>query len=334
MASFKFKNIYLGDSSTISSNNEKITTKFTIPDYFYGEKTTEDTEVKMQKIVLKDIIRNNKIDLVLSGELSSQLGISNLTLSEFNLPFMGLYNACATFAEELIIGGCLLGSSPSFKNVLALTSSHNLSVERTFRYPIEYGAPRRITQAFTATGAVASVLTKNETSIKLEYGTIGKVVDYGIKDANNMGAIMAPSAAMTLMEHLKDLKRDASYYDIILTGDLGILGSELFKTILAKHDITLKNHLDAGALLITDKNLTDQGASGPICLPLYLIEKVLPNKKFKHILIIGTGSLQNLTLVNQKHSIPSISHAVSLEVQEWEYLHLLLQSEYYALLHP
>jgi len=315
MASIRFKNIYLGEASTISSENEKIKTKFTIDSYFNGETKIEDAEVKMQETILKDISKISPIDVVLGGELSSQLGITNRAMSKFNFPYMGMYNACATFAEELINAATLLSSS-TMKNVLALTSSNNLSVERTFRYPIEYGSPRRITQEFTATGAVGVIVTKTITNIKIESATIGRVQDYGIKDANNMGAIMAPSAFETLMDHLKDLKRDISYYDVVLTGDLGHLGTELFKTILSKNDITLNNHIDAGSELITDKTLTDQGASGPICLPLYLIEKILTNKKYRRILIIGTGSLQNQTMVNQKNTIPSISHAVSLEVVE------------------
>lgn len=314
MASFKFKNIYLGNSSTISSNNEKINTKFTVGDYFDGEDTTENSEIKMQRTVIKDMLKNNKVDFIASGELSNQIGITNLTMSEFNVSHLGLYSACATYAEALIVGGSVLSAS-NYKNALAVVSSHNLNAERTFRFPIEYGAPRRITQNFTATGAVASLLTKNPTGVKIESCTIGRVVEFGIKDANNMGAIMAPSAANTLMEHLRDFKREVSYYDLILTGDLGKLGSELFLELLSRHDITLKNHIDAGAELITDKRLTDQGASGPVCLPLYLVEKVLQNKKYKHILIIGTGSLQNPTLVNQKNALPSVSHAVSLEVE-------------------
>ncbi len=314
MASIKFRNAYLKDSSTISSTNEKINTKFTISDFFDGESTAENAEVKMQHTVLKDIEKRNKIDLVIGGDLSDQIGTSNRVMSDYRIPFLGAYSACATYAESLIIAGAMLNFAP-IKNVCTIVSSHNLAVERTFRYPIEYGAPNRITQQFTATGAVASIITKEATNIKLESCTIGKVIDYGLKDANNMGAIMAPSAASTLIEHLRDMKRDISYYDLILTGDLGKLGSELFRELLSKNDITLKNHIDAGSMLIMDDDLTLQGASGPVCLPLYLIEKALNNSKYKHILIIGTGSLQNQTLVNQHNTIPSISHAVALEVQ-------------------
>lgn len=313
MASIKFKNAYLHGSSTISSQNEKINTKFTIDDFFDGENTSENAEIKMQKKVAEDILKSTTVDLVLGGELSNQLGTTNKTMSYFPLSYMGLYNACATYTEEMIVAASLLNYA-TIKNVMLLTSSHNLAVERTFRYPIEYGSPRRITQHFTATGAVASIVSKTISNIKIESATIGKVIDYGVKDANNMGATMAPAAANTLIEHLNDLKRPISYYDLILTGDLGNLGSELFKQILEKNDITLKNHVDAGAALITDRTLTDQGASGPVCLPLFLVEKVLKDSKYKKILLIGTGSLQNQTLVNQKNSIPAVAHAISLEV--------------------
>lgn len=313
MASIRFKKVYLGLTSSISSKNEKINTNYTIDDYFNGEKTSEGSEVKMQKTVLEDLSSNIGIDFVVGSDLSNQLAITNENMEKFKLPYLGVYSACSSFPEELIVAAKILEGS-TFKNAACLISSHNLDSERTFRYPIEYGSPRRITQTFTATGAVATNVTKTETDIKLESATIGKVVDYGIKDANNMGAIMAPGAADTLITHLKDMKRDIDYYDLIMTGDLGILGSELFKEILAKNDITIKKHIDAGSILITDKNLTDQGGSGPICLPLVLTEKILKEKKYKRILIIGTGALLNTTMVNQHKSIPCISHAVSLEV--------------------
>ena len=315
MASFKLKKTYLGESSSISSENEKINTKFILEDYFSGEKTTENSEVKMEKTILKDLSSRNKIDLVIGSDLSNQLGITNEAMSYFNIPYLGIYSACSSYVEGLILASTILNSS-NFKNIANIVSSHNLDAERTFRFPIEYGSPRRVTQTFTATTTLASIVTKEETRVQLEGCTIGKVVDYGVKDVNNMGAIMAPGAADTLMTHLKDFKRTIDYYDLVLTGDLGKLGSELFKEILSRHDITLKSQIDAGSILITDKTLTDQGASGPVCLPLILTEKVLKDKKYKKILLIGTGVLHNTTMVNQHKTIPSISHAVSLEVIE------------------
>ena len=287
-------------------------------DYYIGQKTFEQAEIKMQELVIDNILKRNNlknsdVDCLVGGDLTNQIAVSNSSAKNYNIPFLGLYSACATFTESLIVGASLIDAG-SIKRVLGITSSHNLTAERQFRYPIEYGSPRRVTQHFTATGAVASLISKTPTSVKIESCTVGKIIDFGVKDANNMGAVMAPSAANTLIEHLRDFKRKPEYYDVILTGDLGQLGSELFKMILSKNDITLKNHIDAGCELIVDGNKTDQGASGPVCLPLYLVEKILASKKYKRILIIGTGSLQNQTLVNQKNTIPSVSHAVALEV--------------------
>ena len=234
-------------------------------------------------------------------------------ISKENIPFLGLYSACASYTEGLIVASSILHEF-NRKNALVLVSSHNLNSERTYKYPIEYGTPRRFTQTFTLTAAAGTVVSREETKIKLDACTIGKPVDSKIKDSSNLGAVMAPAAAQTLIEHLKELKRDASYYDVIITGDLGRLGEKLFIHLLKEADITLKNYIDAGSLIITDKKLTDQGGSGPVCMPLILIDSILLQKKYKKILLIGTGSLHNQILVNQKRSIPSIAHAVSLEV--------------------
>lgn len=314
MASIRFKKAYLGEYKTISTNNERINTTFKIDDYFFGEKSVECAEEKMQNTVLNEVMKSNNVDLVIASDLSNQLGITNKTMSEIPIPFLGVYNACSSYVEELLIASSLL-STTSLKNIVCLVSSHNLDSERTYRYPIEYGSITRNTQTFTATGAAACIVTKNETSVKLESATIGKVVDYGVKDANNMGAVMAPGAADTIISHLKDLKRDISYYDLVLTGDLGLLGSKLLLTILSKNDITIKKHIDAGSILIKDDTLSKQGASGPACLPLVLLEKIIKEHKYKKILVVGTGALFNTTMVNQKRSLPCISHAISLEVK-------------------
>lgn len=322
MASYKFKKVYIKDNSTISSYNEKIYSKFTCDDLFMGEKTSEKAEEKMQKIVYSDLSKNHQLDFVIGSDLSNELGVMHQMISKENVPFLGVYSACASYCEGLIIAASLLHEFNK-KNALVLVSSHNLNSERTYKYPIEYGTPRRFPQTFTLTAAAGSVVTREETKIKLEACTIGKVIDSEIKDVSNLGAVMAPAAYKTLLDHLTDLKRDASYYDVIITGDLGRLGAEFFLHLLKESDITLKNYMDAGSEIITDKKLTDQGGSGPVCLPLLLIDKILLTKKYKKILIIGTGSLHNQILVNQKRNIPSVAHAISLEVTKWKYFHHL-----------
>lgn len=313
MASMKFEHVYIGDFIDISSNNEKINTKYTVTDLFYGEKTSEKCEIKMERKIIDDMLKNVSLDLIIGSDLSNEIAITNKTMSYYDIPYLGVYNACSSFPEEIIVGSSILKSG-KFKNIGLLISSHNLNAERTYRFPIEYGAVPRISQTFTATASLIANLTKNETNIKVESCTIGKVIDYNIKDSSNMGAVMAPGAADTLINHLKETKRSSDYYDIILTGDLGKIGARLFLDILDKNDITISNYIDAGSILITDKKLTEQGASGPVCLPLVLFEKIIASRKYRKILILGTGSLHSTTMVNQKNSIPCISHAVSLEI--------------------
>ena len=153
-----------------------------------------------------------------------------------------------------------------------------------------------------------------KTNIKIESSTVGSVIDYGIKDVSNMGAIMAPSAANTLHEHLKETKRSIDYYDLIVTGDLGIIGGKIFLHLIKEdYDYVPKYYYDAASIIYKDKQNKNQGGSGPIVMPLVLFNKILRSNKQK-ILLLATGSLHNPTMVNLKKSIPAITHAVSIEV--------------------
>ncbi len=324
MASFKFRNVYLNDYYTVVGPLEKNShlrrLDLVMDDYYIGEKTFEQAEVKMQKLVIDSLIRKNNltmssIDLLVGGDLTNQIAISNYSAREYNIPFLGLYCACATFAESLIVGAVMLDSG-KLKKVLSITSSHNLTAERQFRYPVEYGAPKPHTATFTTTGAVATLLSKSFSKIKIESATIGVVVDLGVTDANNLGAAMAPAAASTIAVHLDNLKRDGNYYDLVLTGDLGCVGSNILKDYLEiVYDIKLKKCLDAGCELYLDSQETYAGGSGPACLPIVLFNKILLNKKYKKILLVATGALHSPTSVNQHGTIPAIAHAISLEVE-------------------
>ena len=319
MSSVKYNNVYLGESYSIVGQDEiKGNIKafdLVIPDYYFGEKTFEEAEMKMQKTVIDYLLlQNPKVDVIVGGDLSNQIAITSHTISNYAIPYLGCYSACATFNESMIILSNLL-ESKKLKEGIALTSSHNLVAERQFRYPVEYGAPKPKRCTFTATGSVGVILSNKKTNIKLESSTIGKVVDYGVKDAQNMGAVMAPAAVDTLMNHLVDLNRDINYYDIILTGDLGDVGSKLFKELLhIEYNIKITNYMDAGATLYKKEQDLYSGSSGPVTIPLVLFNKILKNKKYKRILVIATGSLQSPTLTNQSETIPGIAHAISLEV--------------------
>ncbi len=323
MASFKFNNVYLNDWLTIAgplecnSKLKKIDLKMN--DYYFGEKTFEKAEVKMQRTVLKKIMERNQlkekdVNLIVGGDLLNQLSATNYACSNIPISLLGTYSACATFPESLIVGSVFL-QDKNIKKVLGITSSHNLTAERQFRYPIEYGSPKPHTATFTTTAGISVLLSNDVSKIKLESATIGEVVEKGVTDANNMGAVMAPAAANTLDKHLKDLKRNINYYDLILTGDLGCVGSEIFKQYCDKaYNLNLQKHLDAGCELYLKSQETYSGGSGPACLPLVLFNKIIPTNKYKKILIIGTGALLSKTFTNQKSVIPAIAHAISLEV--------------------
>ena len=203
MASKKINGIYIKDAFTLAGEKESMASKdnydIIINDYYYHEKTFEQAEIKMQKVVIDNLMRQNKltskdISFLVSSDLSNQIAVSSITASYYNIPFLGVYSACASFIESLIIASEFLISKRK-GYAICVTSSHNLHAEKQFRFPIEYGAPKPKTTTLTATGAASLLLTKEETNIKLESYTIGKAVDMGIKDATNMGAVMAPAAA-------------------------------------------------------------------------------------------------------------------------------------------
>lgn len=317
MASFKYKDVYIGDCYSIAgkyenNGNLKDINRY-LKDFYDGEKTIENCEIKMQKEVLFNLI-NDKTELIVGGDLMNQLTATNSSVSNNNLSFLGVYSACATFVASLIILSNFI-QGKGIKEGIAITSSHNLSSEKQFRFPIEYGAHKPNYTTFTCTGSVGTIVSKTISKIKIVSSTIGSVIDMGIKDANNMGAVMAPAAVNTLMEHLEYTNTTVKDYDLILTGDLGTYGQELFKTIIKKdYGITLKNYIDAGSIIYNKSQEKYSGGSGPVCLPLVLFNNILKNKKYKKILVIATGSLHSPLLVNQKNSIPSIAHLINLEV--------------------
>lgn len=317
----KFSNVYLGDAYTFIGKNEHkltITGDESVNDYYMGKKSFEEGEVEYQKRSISGLIKkekDKKIDLLIGADLQNQLLASNFAARNYNYPFLGIYSACASYAEGLIIASSLI--EQKLKNVVVTVSANNLASEKQFRFPIEYGAIRKNVNTFTVSASISSLVTSAKTKIKIESATIGNVVDIGYSDTNNMGAVMATSAHQTIVKHLKDTKRKPDYYDFVLTGDLGVYGVNILKELLEKEDnITLKNVLDAGTLIFEDSGSSIAGGSGPVCLPLILNNKILKNKAIKRILIVATGSLHSKVSSNLGESVPSISHAVSLEVMK------------------
>lgn len=322
MASLIFKNVYINDQETVVGpyeNNGILNFNNSIKDFYGDEKSFEYCEIKLQKIVFDNILRKNNlsdinIDLVVGGDLMNQITATSFNMRDYNIPFLGVYSACASFPESLLILANMVDSK-FLKKGIAITSSHNLTSEKQFRFPIEYGCLKPKRSTFTATGAVSTLVSNKVSKVKVESATIGRVIDYGIKDPFNMGAVMAPAAASTIVNHLNELNRSINYYDVVLTGDLGEVGSQILKEFLLKNNnIKMKNHLDAATLIYSDEQETFSGASGPVALPIVLFNKILKQRKYKKILIVGTGSLHSPVMCNQKNTIPSIAHAVSLEV--------------------
>ena len=317
----KFSNVYLGEAYTFIGRNEHkltITGDESVNDYYMGKKSFEEGEVEYQKRSISGLIKrekDKKIDLLIGADLQNQLLASNFAARNYNYPFLGIYSACASYAEGLIIASSLI--EQKLKNVVVTVSANNLASEKQFRFPIEYGAIRKNVNTFTVSASISSLVTSVKTKIKIESATRGNVVDIGYSDTNNMGAVMATSAHQTIVKHLKDTKRKPDYYDFVLTGDLGVYGVNILKELLEKEDnITLKNVLDAGTLIFEDSGSSIAGGSGPVCLPLILNNKILKNKTIKKILIVAPGSLHSKVSSNLGKSVPSISHAVSLEVMK------------------
>lgn len=312
---FNFKDIYINDwYSVVGPLEAKSKLKrFNLPihDYYFGEKTFENAEIKMQKIVLDYLTMGSNIDLIMGSDLMNQMIITNMALKNKNIPYLGLYSACASSVGGLI-NLALLIDSKKIKKGAYLTSSHNLNAEKQYRFPIEYGAPKPKRCTFTTTGAVGFTISKMPSNIKVLNGTIGCVVDSYVKDVFNMGAVMAPSAVDTLERHLKLTKTTPEDYDVILTGDLGKVGSKIFIELLKQKGIKLKNYQDSGTLIYENEEYS--GGSGPVVLPLVFFDNIIHNKKYKKILLLATGSLHSPVLVNQKNTIPAITHAVAIEV--------------------
>ena len=326
----KYNNVYVKDAYTIAGMYEsdgplrKYFDKCYTDDLYFGEKSFEKAEAKLLSDNIRSILDKNKlkdedIDLIVSGDLQNQISASNYAIRNFNIPFLGVYNACATSSESIIVASSFI-EGKKIKNAIASVCSHNTSAEKQFRNPNEYGAPKHKTTTFTATGSASLLLTNEKTDIKIESATIGRIIDLGQTDVNNMGAVMAGAAADTIYKHLTELKRNPDYYDLILTGDLGIYGRNiLVKYLDEKYNIKLgKNYNDCGVMLYNlDTQPVLAGGSGPVCSALVnygYVLKQMKSHKLKRVLIVPTGAIFSPTWTFQKESIPSIAHAVSLEV--------------------
>ena len=273
----------------------------------------------ISKAIAKSGIRKSDIDVICSGDLLSQCIGSSFGIRDFGLPFCGIYGACSTMALSLCMTSLMIETG-AFNYCVAATSSHFCSAEKQFRKPLEYGGQRPPTAQWTVTGAGAVVLSAGGEGPRITHATVGKVVDMGVKDANNMGAAMAPAAADTIAAHLRETGRSPHFYDLIITGDLGETGSALLLELLGQEGLNLSNHTDCGCLIF-DRQGQDvhSGGSGCGCCASVLTGHLLPGLaagKWKNILFCPTGALHSPTATAQGESIPGISHAVAITSQE------------------
>ena len=293
-----------------------------LEDEFWGEKTWEKAESKIIKetsnmALAKSNIPISDIDLCFAGDLLNQCISSSFGLREINIPFFGVFGACSTFVEALSLASICIEAGAA-KNVLCSTSSHFCSAEKQFRFPLELGNQRPPTSQWTVTGAGAAILSSSGNGPYVTHITPGKIVDMGIKDANNMGAAMAPAAYDTLITHLKDTGRNPSYYDVIVSGDLGYIGKDILRDLCKKDGYNINSIYDDCGVLMFDKLKQDthSGGSGCACVATtfsgYFFKK-LREKKINKILVIATGALTNATTTQQGESIPSIAHAIAIE---------------------
>ncbi len=297
-----------------------------VEDDLFGEETWEKAESRFHYTAADTAIRkagmtHAQIDVALGGDLLDQIMAASLAVRELHIPFLGLYGACSTMAESLIVGSMLVDGGYA-RHVVCTASSHFCTAERQYRFPLEYGSQRPPTAQWTVTGSGSAVLSGDENRpaiCRATHATIGRIVDYAIKDANNMGAAMAPAAADTITRHMTDTCRTPSYYDLIITGDLGQVGHDLLLALMQERGIPLDpaRYLDCGLAVFSQDQDVHAGGSGCGCSAVVLGGHILHRMQqgeLRRVLFMATGALLSPTSSQQGDSIPGIAHAIALEV--------------------
>ena len=328
---FKYNNVYIDNTSTVVGPYEAkgpLADKFDkiYKDLYCGEKTWEKAETKCLDDSIKILLtkthkKKEDIDLIISGDLLNQITSSCYAVEKYDISFLGIFAACATVTEGITIASNILETNQA-KNIIVSTSSHNMTAEKQFRNPTEYGAIKTKTSTFTATGGASILLTTNKTPIKITAATVGRIINYNQSDPLNMGVAMAPSAADTIYQHLKETNRELKDYDLILTGDLGKYGKKILEHLMQeKYNLDIKDiHKDCGLLLydMSKQKEIKAGGSGPVCSPLVVYASILEKlrkKELKRILMVSTGALFSPITLFQKEKILGIAHAVCMEVE-------------------
>lgn len=293
-----------------------------IEDDLYGEDSFEKAEGKIYKEAVETAIKkldlkNTDIDFLFGGDLLDQIISSSFSARELRIPFLGLYGACSTMTESLCLSSITIDGGYA-NRVVAVTSSHFCAAERQFRFPLELGSQRPPTSQWTVTGSGAVLLGKEGNGPVITHATIGRVMDFGINDANNMGAAMAPAAADTILRHFKDTGFGPDYYDLIITGDLGKVGRDLAQDLVSTGGYNIVGKFTDCGIEIFDLDNQDvhSGGSGCGCSAVVFggyIYNELKKGNLNRVLLISTGALLSPTSTMQGETIPGIAHAVTIE---------------------
>lgn len=285
-----------------------------------GDKSWEKTEQQMMQHSMelaleKAGLKAQELDYYLAGDLLNQIISANFTARFFGVPFFGLYGACSTLAEGLALAAILLDGGYA-ERVGVSASSHHDSAERQLRYPTEQGTQRPPTAQWTVTGAGSYVLKRTGTGIFLTQATTGKIIDLGVSNSNDMGTAMAPAAFDTITTHLQDMGRSITEYDLIITGDLGIVGLNVLKELFRLEGYPVDNVTDCGVMIYGPEQDTHAGGSGCGCSAVVLnyLLRQMQEKKYRRVLLVGTGALLSPTSSFQGETIPGIAHGVALEL--------------------
>ena len=296
-----------------------------LEDDLCGQKSWELAESDMVKTAMKKTCEkaNKKledINYMIGGDLLNQIFPASFAARDLSIPFIGIYGACSTMAEGMCISSMLIDGG--FADlILSGTSSHFCAAERQFRFPLEFGNQKPMTAQWTVTGAGSVLISPKGQGPKVTYVTIGKVIDKGIDDGNNMGAAMAPAAVDTIYSYFNDTKDDPNSFDVIATGDLGKLGKEITEELLAQRGLDIsKVYMDCGIEMFNmEKQDVHCGGSGCGCSATVFcgyIYKKLKNKEFNKVMLVSTGALLSPTSTLQKQTIPCVAHAVIIENKE------------------
>ena len=322
----RFSGVYLNQTASVVGKKESegpLSSDFDLieEDAYFGTDTFEKAESEMVRRALNLLLKKanktpEEISVLIGGDLLNQCVATSFAVSKTQIPYLGIYGACSTIVEGSIIASAFINGGLC-DNSVVVASSHFCTAERQYRFPLEYGSQKTPTAQNTVTGCGSLLLQKEATPYRIKEAVIGKIVDNGVKDVNNMGAAMATAATDTILRYFNESDNTPDDFDLIATGDLGTEGHQISRELLSRCGLNMgSNYTDCG-MLIYDINKQDMhaGASGCACMATVFgahLFKRMQNNEIKKILLIGTGALLNRNSAMQKESIPSVAHLIHI----------------------